>query len=137
MHPIFMIRKLGFVMLFMVLAATLAYGLNASLSYFRAEPSAGDVKLVWEMNSENGVNAYEIHRKASTEANFRKLGTVPANGSRRYEFTDPDLYKTAGITLHYKLVIDGTPADQSFQTTFVQMPSAVERSWGSIKSMFR
>ena len=119
--------------------ATFADELGVSLNFFRAGFEGTDVKLEWEIASENGVTGYEVQRKLSSETAFKPIGSGKVNGSRRYALVDTELRNVPNRigTITYKLNVATTTGDASFTTTFVNNPSSVERSWGSIKSMFR
>jgi hypothetical protein len=134
-----MARFLTLAILLLSFAAAFADELGVSLNYFRAGFEGTDVKVEWEVANEHTVTGFDVYRKLNSETAFRRINEVQVSGSRRYAFLDADLRNQPNRTgtLTYKLTVETTTGDQSFTTAFVNNPSSVERSWGSIKSMFR
>lgn len=120
-------------------AVAFADELGVSLNYFRAGYEGTDVRVEWEVNSESSVSSFEVYRKLSGETNFRRINEIAVTGTRRYAVLDTDLRTVPNRTgtITYKLTVETSTGDQSFTTAFINNPSSVERSWGSIKSMFR
>lgn len=113
--------------------------LGITMNYFKAGFEGTDVKVEWEVANENGIQNYELSRKLPSESGFKKVSEFPAAGTRRYVVIDTDLRNAPNRigTIAYKLTVKTTAGDAVFNTNFVNNPSSVERSWGSIKSMFR
>ncbi|HEX8427765.1 hypothetical protein [Hymenobacter sp.] len=130
-------------LLFVLLSATLAFG--ATITLFQASYDNSNVRLVWEVANESGVLNYDLYRKANNEPTFTKLTTISPSGQSRYQYLDSDVYRgtpngmgtQGGGPFTYRLTVRTTAGDQSYTSTLGQTPSAVQRSWGSIKSMFR
>jgi hypothetical protein len=121
------------------LAAAFADELGVSLNYFRAAFEGTDVKIEWELANENTITGFEVYRKLNNETTFRHINGLSVCGTKHYAFIDTDLRNVpnrAG-TITYKLTVETSNGDSNFTTAFVNNPSSVERSWGSIKSMFR
>ncbi|MBO0360934.1 hypothetical protein J0X19_23440 [Hymenobacter sp. BT186] len=138
-----MLLKVSFpLLLLLLLSISLAFG--ATITLFQASYDNSNVQIVWEVANEAGVQNYELYRKANNEPAFTKLTTISPSGQSRYQYLDTDVYRgTAGGTgtmggpFTYRLTVRTTTTDQSYTSTLGQTPSAVQRSWGSIKSMFR
>ena len=138
-----MLRKVSFpLLLLLLLSVSLAFG--ATITLFQASYDNSNVLIAWEVASEAGVQNYDLYRKANNEPDFTKLTTVSPSGQARYQYLDTDVYRgTAGSTgtmggpFTYRLTVRTAGDDQSYVSTLGQTPSAVQRSWGSIKSMFR
>ncbi|UOG74107.1 hypothetical protein MTX78_18545 [Hymenobacter tibetensis] len=139
-----MLHKVGFSLLLMVLlSALLAFG--ATVTLFQASYDNSNVRVVWEVANESGVQNYDLYRKANSEPTFTKLSTLSPSGQARYQYMDADVYRgaaagaagTLGGPFTYRLTVRTTAGDQSYTSTLGDTPSAVQRSWGSIKSMFR
>ena len=119
----------------------------ASLTLFTAAYDGATVRVVWEVNTEADVTGFELARKAAAETTFSTVSTVVPTGQRRYQYNDANVYRTtatgigtapnAGGPFTYRLTIRGASADQNYTTVVAGTPSAVLRSWGTIKSMFR
>ena len=119
--------------------------LAATLTLFTAVYDGANVRVEWEVNSETGVTGFELARKSASDANYTMVSTAIPTGQRRYQYTDTNVYRsTAGATTTagsgpytYRLTVRGAGGDQSYLTILAGTPSAVQRSWGTIKSMFR
>ncbi|ALW84783.1 hypothetical protein AUC43_06605 [Hymenobacter sedentarius] len=116
-----------------------------SLTLFTAGYDGPNVRLDWQVNSETNVTGFEISRKAATETSYTAVSSLRPTGQRRYQLLDTNpLRTTAGSTgaaaggpLTYRLTVRSTSGDQSYLTVLAGTPSAMQRSWGTIKSMFR
>ena len=131
-------------MLLVLLSATVA--LAATLTMFTATYDGPNVKVDWEVNSEADVTGFELSRKSVSQSSFTVVSTVVPTGIRRYQFVDTNVYRStagggsapaAGGPFTYRLTVRGPGGDQSYLTVLAGTPSAVQRSWGTIKSMFR
>lgn len=149
----FLIRRLfrrsGFLTLpFALGSAAAAYA--ASLTLFVAAYDGAHVRIDREASIEVDVSAVELARKSASETSFTTVGSVMANGQRRYRHAGTNVYRDAVGTsppsqattaasgpYTYRLTVRSTGGDQSYTTVLVGTPSAVQRSWGTIKSMFR
>ena len=130
-----------FTLLLVLLTFTVAFAddLSVSLNFFRAGFEGTDVKVEWELANESTVTGFSVYRKLNNDPNFQRVNDVNTNGNRRYSLLDTELrtLPNRNGTITYKLTVQTTTGDASFTTAFVNNPSSVERSWGSIKSMFR
>ena len=119
----------------------------ATLTLFTAVYDGANVRVEWEVNTEADVTGFELARKAASETSYTTVSTAVATGQRRYQYLDTNVYRTtAGGTptptagsgpFTYRLTVRGPAGDQSYLTVLAGTPSAVQRSWGTIKSMFR
>lgn len=128
--------------LLVLLGVSLAFG--ATVTLFQASYDNSTVRVVWEVANESGVHNYDLYRKANNEPTFTRLTTISPSGQSRYQYLDADVYRgpansssSLGGPFTYRLTVRTTSGDQSYSSTLGQTPSAVQRSWGSIKSMFR
>ena len=123
----------------------------ATLTLFTAAYSGTVVRVEWEVDTEAGLTGFELSRKSATETSFSVVNTTAVSGQRRYLFLDTNVYRGSGLTGNpapgsatagngpytYRLTLRSPGGDQSFTTVLAGTPSAVQRSWGTIKSMFR
>ena len=138
-----MLRKISFPFLLLVLlSTTLAFG--ATITLFQATYDNSNIRVAWDVANETGVQNYDLYRKANNEPTFTKLTTISPSGQAHYQYLDTDVYRgtgsstsTLGGPFTYRLTVRTTTGDQNYTSTLGQTPSAVQRSWGSIKSMFR
>ncbi|WP_156176419.1 hypothetical protein [Hymenobacter terrenus] len=127
-------------LLLVLLSATVV--LAATITVFTAAYENATVRVEWEVNTENDVTGFELARKTSTETSYTTVTNVAPTGQRRYQYIDTNVFRAAGSTaaggpISYRLTVHGPGGDQSFLTRLAGTPSAVQRSWGTIKSMFR
>ena len=129
-----------------VLALLFGVGIALGVDVIRDLPTAysngSDIVLSWRTVQESGVVRFEILRRTGTEGNFLPIGFVSARrvDNSSYEFIDRQVFKAAGGIYQYQIqvVLEGeqklppTPA-----VTVSHLSSAAQRTWGSIKAMFR
>lgn len=114
-------------------------GVNAqslSLESFVANPSGADVLLSWELPSEDGVSSFKLFRKIEDE-NYNFVSTITADGGRSYVYLDDAIFKDTPQNISYKLQIKKNGVFYTYYTSVVHNPTSVQRTWGSIKQMFR
>ncbi len=140
-------RRSGFAAVLLVLGSV-SVAMAATLTMFTAVYNGTVVRVEWEVSTETDVTGFELSRKAATESSFTVVSSVTATGQRRYQYLDANVYRTiagtsgtsaplAGGPYTYRLTVRGPGPDQSYLTVLAGTPSAVQRSWGTIKSMFR
>ena len=132
--------RAGLLALLLVLGSVAAV-YAATLTLFAAAYSGTVVKVDWEVSNEVDVTGFELARKSATETSYTMVSTTAATGQRRYLYIDTNVYRgtatTAGGPYTYRLTVRSPTGDQSYLTVLAGTPSAVQRSWGTIKSMFR
>jgi len=98
------------------------------------------MKLEWQLNSEDGIVQYEIARKRPDETNYTHLATITPSSAVGYTYIDETLYKDQQgqtVYLSYRLSVKTQSGTNTYFLNVNNSPTAVQRSWGSIKSMFR
>ena len=135
--------RAGLLALLLVLSSVAA-AYAATLTLFTAAYSGTVVRVEWEVSNEVDVTGFELARKSATDASYTLVSTTATTGQRRYLFNDTNVYRgssttgtTGGGSYTYRLTVRSTTGDQSYLTVLAGTPSAVQRSWGTIKSMFR
>ena len=92
----------------------------------------------WAAQSEDDLDRYEIEVSAELGARTRIVEVEPLGAQHPYVFRDDDLYKGAEMvqyTLYAVLDDGGRQLVGSKQIAYT--PTAVRRTWGSIKAMFQ
>ena len=138
-----MLYKTGFsFLLLLVLSASLAFG--TTITFFQASYDNSTVRVVWDAANESGVRGYDLYRKANNEAGFTKLTTLLPAGQARYKYLDANLNQGLVGSISpqdqaftYRLTVRTTTGQQNYTHTPDQTLSLIQRSWSSIKSMFR
>lgn len=127
-------------MVALLLGALAAVALSGPVTSFTGAFEGIDARLNWELSAETGVQRFEVWRQSAADPALQRVATVQPTGALRYTLLDQNLYKNNDVTLGaftYKLTCFTTSGDFNYSLTLSQTPSAVQRSWGSIKSMFR
>lgn len=134
---------------FLLVLWTAIVALATSLSFFTAAYDGATVRVEWEVTTESEVTGFELSRRAATETSYTLVSSVVATGQRRYQYLDSNVYRPAAGSsapsgpapgsgpFTYRLTVRSASGDQSYLTVLAGTPSAVQRSWGTIKSMFR
>lgn len=112
---------------------------QVQLTSFTAIYQGADIRLEWRVSNETEVMHYEIFRKKDSESGYAKLAEVPQSNLGSYAWVDDHLYKDGeGMeNISYRLGAITSAGPKYFYTQIQHSPTAVQRSWGSIKSMFR
>jgi len=139
-------RRSGVAALLLVLLSATA-ALAVTVTLFTAAYDGANVRIDWEVSSETDVTGFDLYRKAASEASFSLVSNTLPTGQRRYQFLDTNVYRQVGGSTSgssasgpftYRLSIrTAGGGDVSYTTVLAGTPSAVQRSWGTIKSMFR
>ena len=117
-----------------------ATGLNAqalTLDYFNASPDGADVLVAWEMTNQEGVTNFKIFRKIEGEPSYKFLSHVAPEADGSYTYLDYTIYKDTPKNINYKLQVNQGAEVHTFIVTITHNPTSVQRTWGSIKAMFR
>jgi hypothetical protein len=105
----------------------------------KVEASVGYIRVEWTINSEAGIDHYEVWR-SSGSSNPYCVGIVQRG---IFYFEDKNLYKTEDQYFKYQVRAVGGPngsiLGQSgiWGTPYSSTSSTAKRTWGSIKAMFR
>ncbi len=111
-----------------------------------ADPNSNSITLQWSTLTEDGVKDFVIQKASQLNGQYSNIGTVSAKGAgTTYQYVDAGIYKTTSSTLFkYQIVaqdISGNSIGSAqclVEYTFSQSLSGVaQRTWGSIKAMFR
>lgn len=149
LHSPFFGRQLPLALVLVLCSAVAAWAV--SLTLFTAAYDGSNVRVEWEVSSEADVTGFELARKGAADPVFQVVSSVLPTGQRRYQYLDPNVYRggigstvpgssngaLSGGPFTYRLVVRSPGGDQSYSTILAGTPSAVQRSWGTIKSMFR
>ena len=125
------------VLLFVLTGIVLA---QSSPVITKVEASTGYIRVEWTINSEAGIDHYEIWRSSGSSEPIL-IGNVQRGN---FYFEDKNnLYKTVDQYFKYKVKAisgaNGSILGQSgiVGTHFYYTSSTYKRTWGSIKAMFR
>ncbi len=124
-----------------LLLGSAGLALATTLLLFMASYDGTAVRVQWEVATETDITSFELSRRKPNDLDFEALATLLPTGQRHYEFADTCLVEGRSGLLQgpvaYRLTLRGPGPDQTYTTTEAGTVSMVERSWGTIKSMFR
>ncbi len=108
-------------------------------SRFDARTQGNAIVVSWQASVESGVKEYVVERRTVFDTQFLEMARIQARGPNHlYTYRDERVFKTAAEQVTYRLRIIDT--DNSFVVsdpiTIDYTPTAVRRTWGSIKAMF-
>ncbi|MHB1686131.1 MAG: hypothetical protein ACYCVH_01970 [Ignavibacteriaceae bacterium] len=128
---------LNSIFLFLVLIATVFA--SAIVSYFNVSNEGDNIKIEWNTGPETDLKDFVIQRKTIQSPDYTDITTIQPKGSNSYySYVDRAAYKTNDVFFVYQLKIE----DNDGTVSYLEKPishsiSAVKRTWGSIKAMFR
>lgn len=128
-------RRVPFLLLLVLTGA-----FNVRLDFFEVRRQDNDIEVSWQTNVEEDVHRYELFRKTSYSGEYMQVRTFNPHGAgQAYQFTDDEVYKTASESVDYRLdVVYSNGVRQQLAARQVDyVPTAVRRTWGSIKAMFQ
>jgi hypothetical protein len=108
---------------------------------FQASSDGANITIRWITEDESGIASYELQRRSTTDGLFAPISTVDAKGASLYEYIDYSAFLKTTTLYQYQVVVHFKDASRAPQVygpiTVTHTVSAVRRTWGSIKSMFR
>ncbi len=126
-----------FFLLFVTIGAAI---LDARLKYFDVEHDGNGFAVKWEAESEVDVRNYELFRKTSYAGDFVQINSSSAHGANKeYLVSDDQVYKNVMDQVDYRLEVVFTNGlrQRLAEKQVDYTPTAIRRSWGSIKAMFQ
>lgn len=128
--------------LFILAAAFLVASsfLTIRLRYFNTEFDTGVITITWEAEVEVDVSSYELYRKSGQADDFSKVAQVSVHGANSpYTVRDDKIYKSPAAIVDYRLeaVLTNGLRQRIAERKVNYTPTAIPRSWGSIKAMFQ
>ena len=112
---------------------------NVVFSRFDARTVGNDIIVSWESSVESDVKEYVLERKTLFDAQFVEMARFNAHGTNSlYTYRDQRVFKVQSEEVSYRLRV--ISSDNGFVVTDAitinYTPTAVRRTWGSIKAMF-
>ncbi len=128
------------ILLVLLLAGAGLWAGSVRLVYFKAERQGNNFLISWKAEIEQDVRSYELFRKTSYAAEFSSIQVLNAHGvGKEYQFKDDQVYKTASEQVDYRLeaIFTNGLRQQVAERKINYTPTAIRRTWGSIKAMFQ
>lgn len=115
---------------------------DAQVTLFEIQREGNDLVVIWQAELEDGVRQYELNRLTPySDGGFVMIKSVPAHGvGKQYRYRDNQVYKNAADQVAYRLDVvfqDGSRTVGVKLESVNYTPTAVRRTWGSIKAMFQ
>jgi hypothetical protein len=134
-----MLKRLLGLSLFLALAfsSQVVQAQSLTLDYFTVTPSGSDMLIRWQVPDESGITSFKLDRKIAEDPDFQQLVVMTPNGMRSYEYLDYTLFRGEPRTVNYRLQITKSGMVYSYYVNIMHNPTSVQRTWGSIKAMFR
>ena len=107
------------------------------VSDFNLTSDGADVLLEWDIPDETAVLEYRIYRRQNQNPNQDHIVTIKADGSGRYQYLDDGIFKRDSKVIHYDLEIIQEKRTDTFTNSITHNPTSIQRTWGSIKAMFK
>ena len=127
-------------MLVLLLAGAGLWSSSVKLSYFNVDRQGNSFVIAWNAELETDVRTYELYRKTAYAAAFSSIESMAAHGvGKEYQFKDDQVYKAASEQVDYRLevVFNNGVRQQIAEKKVNYTPTAIRRTWGSIKAMFQ
>lgn len=127
------------ILLLGLLFSSSGYAQQVPLNYFTIDANGADIVLEWEVQSEKFVEKFELYRKIDSDPTLTHVATLEPDGGLKYQFLDDNTFKTPPKVLSYELYIH-IAEEEKVEKAFVSLthnPTSIQRTWGSIKAMFR
>ena len=128
---------LNSIILLLVLAATVFAG--AIVNSFSVSNLVDNIQIEWSTGQETNLKDFVIQRRTA-QSDFIDIATIQPKGSySNYSYIDRAAYKTNDVFYIYQLKIEDNDGKVTTigQQSISHSISAVKRTWGSIKAMFR
>lgn len=113
---------------------------SVKLEYFKVDRQGNNFLIAWKAEIEQDVRSYELLRKTSYATEFSSIQVLNAHGiGKEYQFNDDQVYKAASEQVDYRLeaVFTNGLRQQVAERKVNYTPTAIRRTWGSIKAMFQ
>lgn len=129
------------IVLFVLLGGAIPHAVRGQdqvlVNQFVLSSEGADVLLTWELLDEAGIEEYRLFRRINQEPTAAHVATLPANQAGLYTYLDDDIFKNKARVIMYELHIVTEAKVHRFTRSLSHNPTSVQRTWGSIKAMFR
>lgn len=121
------------------LTVLLITAVNVQVGNFMATSQGADIRLEWSVANESGVKSFDIYKKLRSEQHYNHISSVNPMGQKAYVYLDDDSFKNNESLqdIYYKLSIKSAQGNTNYYSSVQQGPTVIERTWASIKSMFK
>lgn len=124
-------------LIFLIMGSLSSRGQNVLLNSFVLQADGADIMISWELQDESGVAEYRIFRRFEDENTLTHVVTLPNSKQNYYTYLDNNIFKQTPKVLYYELQVVVNGQIHKFTKGLAHNPTSIQRTWGSIKSMFR
>lgn len=124
-------------LVFLIMGPFLGQSQNVLLNSFVLQADGADIMISWEIQDESKVAEYRIFRRFEDESTQTHVVTLPNNKQSYYTYLDNNIFKQTPKVLYYELQVVVNGQIHKFSQGLAHNPTSIQRTWGSIKSMFR
>ena len=113
---------------------------TVKLDYFKVDRQGNTFLIAWKAQTEEDVRSYELFRKTLHATEFTSIQVLHAHGvGKEYQFNDDQVYKAASEQVDYRLeaIFTNGLRQHVAERKVNYTPTAIRRTWGSIKAMFQ
>ena len=122
-----------------------ASGAKVVFSDVRGTSEPDGILIQWSTSEESGIKDFAVEKASQVNDKFFEIGTVTPQGAGAiYQYTDKQIYKTSSSSVFvYRIRADGDDNSVTYSNTitvsyeFSGLSGVAQRTWGSIKAMFR
>ncbi|RMG20624.1 MAG: hypothetical protein D6730_19635 [Bacteroidetes bacterium] len=108
------------------------------LKHFTISSDGADILVEWEVKDEQGITEFQLYRKFNDDPTLKFVASIPVNGTLKYKYLDDGIFKNNGRVIQYELhIFKDQQIYKFFSIPLAHTPTSIQRTWGSIKSMFR
>jgi len=137
---IFSPMKRSVLLLFLVSTVAWAFGDIIVKNVPQAATVGSDIRVTWNTEDESAVVRFTVVRRAGTTGDFVELSQLPPKGNySSYEFVDRSVFRATSGIFQYRIRVytTGSTFSETEIVTVSHVSSTAQRTWGSIKAMFR
>ena len=132
-------KKILYLVLTVILSLSVISAYAQEITSFNASASGGKAMLEWNSGRETGVLEFRVQRSLDGFSFYDITAINPMGDFHSYRYEDNDLFKGVISTYYYriKVVLRGDRYVYSRIVEVAFISSNVNRTWGSIKALFK
>lgn len=133
--------RLAYIFLFSLAVAGNVWAQSPALSRFEARAQGSDIDVFWESANESNLKEYVLERKTRFDVDYKPVRTFSPHGPNRlYQFRDSNVYKDSSseqVRYRLRMIREDGSFELASSISVNYFPTAIRRTWGSIKAMFQ
>ncbi|MFK7969444.1 MAG: hypothetical protein AB8F95_03705 [Bacteroidia bacterium] len=132
-------RSFFFILAFFIgtFCAQQAVAQMINLSQFELKSESANIRISWGIDEETDITEYRLYRQDAENAPLQLIHSQNPGGLTSYEYVDNDIFKNERRVIFYELHVVKNGEIHKFYASLSHNPTAIQRTWGSIKKMFQ